>query len=142
MESIISKICAQARQLGACELLTGRERTLAELVAVFLAPQGLEFCMAHRFPSLATLRLFGRNELRAYGIYLDCGKIELQNPKRAILIGRTHADISCNTTERHNIYLMHGASAILAASNWAVVRAETQAGCNLIKRVTDNAIIL
>lgn len=98
--------------------------------------------MAHRFPSLATFRLFGRKELRQYGIFLDCGKIELPNPKRAILIGRTHADISCDTTERHNIYLMHGASAILAASGWAVVRAETQAGCNLIKRGTDHAIIL
>ncbi len=144
MEAIIRQIYTQAKLIGACQRFTGRERTLDELVALFLSPQGLEFCIKNRFPNLATFRQLKILEsgIAKYGIYIDAGAITLDNPKRAVLVGRTTAVIGCDECERHDVVLMHGAKAVINASKWAVAFVAASAGCSYMKNVTDNAIIL
>lgn len=142
MEQIIRQIYEQAQQLGVCPLFTGRERTVEDIVALFLNPQGMEFCMKHRFPNMATFRLFKAHHVERYGIYIDAGHITLTNPERAVLVGRTNAVVLCDTLARHEVMLLHNASATVNASGWAVVRTEMEAGCRIIRNTYDHAIIL
>lgn len=130
-----------ARKLAACTLFTGKE-DIPELARLFTSPQGLEFCLAANFPNLATFRLFKNSNPTRYGIYIDAGDITLHNPKTAVLIGRTTATIHCNKCQNSTIVTMHGATATVLASGWAVVRTEAGTGTNIVRRTSDNAIIL
>lgn len=141
METIIKQIYAQARMLGCCDGFKGTE-DLQGIIRLFLSPQGLEFCMAHHFPSTATLRLFKVHNVEKYGIYIDAGNITLKNPRKVILIGRTIATVSYDALERHEIVLLRGARAVINASKWAVVFVKVEQGCSSIKNTTDNALIL
>ncbi len=130
-----------ARKLAACTLFTGKE-DIPELARLFTSPQGLEFCLAANFPNLATFRLFKQANPERYGIYIDAGDITLHNPKTVVLIGRTTATIHCNKCQNSTIVTMHGATATVLASGWAVVRTEAGTGTNIVRRTSDNAIIL
>lgn len=142
MEKLIKQIYAQARLLNACELFTGKEKTLDDIVKLFTSVQGMEFCIRNHFPNIATFRQFKKYGVHKFGIYIDAGAITLTNPKRAILIGRTSATINCDTLERHEVFLLHGAKAVVNASQWAVVATTGGQGCNLIRNTSENAIIL
>lgn len=142
MEKIIKQIYEQARQLGACELFTGKEQTLEDIVGLFKTPQGIEFCIEHHFPNMATFRLFKPYEVQRFGIYIDAGTITLTNPERVILIGRTTATVNCDTLAAHKVILLHGASAVINASRWAVVGTTVEPGCIVIKNVTEHAKIV
>lgn len=130
-----------AEKLAACNIFKGTE-DIAGITRLFTSPQGVEFCLAANFPNLATLRLFKRFNPERYGIYIDAGDITLKNPKTAVLIGRTTATVKCDTCENHTVITMHGATATVLASGWAVVRTEAGASTSIIRRTTDNAIIL
>lgn len=130
-----------AEKLAACNIFKGTE-DIAGIARLFTSPQGVEFCLAANFPNLATLRLFKRFNPERYGIYIDAGSITLNNPKTAVLIGKTNAIIECDTCANHTIITMHGATATILASGWAVVRTEAGASTTIIRRTTDHAIIL
>lgn len=142
MEKIIKQIYEQAKQLGSCSLFTGRERTVEDIVALFTTTQGLEFCIEHHFPNIATFRLFKKYNVERFGIYIDAGSILLTNPSRVILIGRTSATVNCDTIDSHKVILLHGAKAIINASKWAVVATTVESGCNIIRNTYEHAIIL
>lgn len=133
-----------AEKYRQCDLFKGTERTVEELVEVFLSPAGLEFCMKYRFPHISALRLFkGYGVDKRFGIYIDAGVITLRNPGRAVLIGRTTATVNCDENSHlHRVVLMHGAKAVVNASQWAVAAVQAQQGCSVIKNVSDKAIIL
>ena len=142
MEELIQQIYKQARLLGACELFTGKERTLEDIVHLFVTPQGIEFCINNHFPNMETFRLFKPYKIERFGIYIDAGTITLHNPKRAILIGNTVATINNDTLDTHEVILLHGAKAVVNASGWAVCKAIVAEDCYIDSNVTDNAIIL
>lgn len=130
-----------ANRLAACRLFSGKE-TLPEVARLFKSPQGIEFCLAANFPTLATLRMFKSSCPEQFGIYIDAGNITLTDPGTVILIGRTSATVHCNQCQNNTIVTMHGAAATVLASGWAVVRTEAGAGTNIVRRSSDNAIIL
>lgn len=130
-----------AAKLSACDMFEGTE-DIAALARLFTSPQGVEFCLAANFPNLATLRLFKPYHPERFGIYIDAGQITLNNPSTAVLIGRTNATVMCDTCAAHTVVTMHGATATVLASGWAVVRTEAGASTNIIRRTSDNAIIL
>lgn len=141
IQSIIQMIYRQAQLLGACDLFKGTE-DLAGLVKLFKSPQGVEFCLKNNFPNLATLRLFKQYGLERYEVYIDAGNIQLNNPTNVILVGRTIANINCDTNKAHSIILMQGARAVLTARQWAVAFVKEGRGTSCIKTVYDNAIIM
>ena len=141
IRAIIGKIHAQAKQMGACDRFTGEE-DLEALLRLFLSPQGIEFCVSRHFPNTATFRLFKRCGVERFGIYIDAGDITLKNPDRAVLIGRTSATVKCDTLERHEVIVLHGAKALVSASRWAVVFTTVEPGSTCVKTTTDNAIVL
>lgn len=130
-----------AKKLAACDLFKGEE-TPEEAARLFLSPEGTEFCLAANFPSLATFRLLKQCDLARYGVYIDAGVITLENPETAVLVGRTLATIRCDTCRMHTVVTMHGASANVIATGWAVVRTETGVSTNITRRAAENAIIL
>lgn len=130
-----------AEKLAACDMFKGTE-DIAGLTRLFATPQGLEFCLAANFPNLATFRLFKRFDPAKYGFYIDAGNITLKNPKTAVLLGRTIATVVCDTCANHTVVTMHGATATVIASGWAVVRIEAGVSTSIIRRVSDHAIIL
>lgn len=130
-----------ARKLAACTLFTGKE-DIPELARLFTTPQGLEFCLAANFPNLAMFRMFKPFKPEKLGFYIDAGDITLHNPKTAVLIGRTTATVHCNKCQASTIVTMHGATATVLASGWSVVRIETGVSTNVVRRTSDNAIIL
>lgn len=130
-----------AAKLAACNIFKGTE-DIAGIARLFTSPQGVEFCLAANFPNLATLRLFKRYNPERYGFYIDAGQITLKNPTTAVLIGKTIATVECDTCTPHTVITMHGATATVLASGWAVVRTETGVSTNITRRTTDHAIIL
>lgn len=142
MEQIIQQIYKQARLLGVCKLFTGNERTLEDIVRLFITPQGIEFCSEHDFPNMETFRKFIPYNVERFGIYIDAGTITLHNPKRAILIGHTSATINNDTIETHEVTLLHGAKAVVNASGWAVCKTTVGRGCDIVCNTSGNAVIL
>ena len=131
-----------AEKYRQCDIFKGTERTVEELAGLLMSTQGLEFCVRYRFPNMRTFRLFKGLGAEKHGVYIDAGSITLRNPGRAVLVGQTTATVSCDTLERHEITLLHGARAVVNASKWAVVFVRAQQGCSFIKNISDNAIIL
>lgn len=132
-----------AEKYRACDLFKGTERTVEELVEVFLSPAGMEFCRKYHFPSISALRLFKKYGVdKKFGIYIDAGALTLKNPKRAVFIGNTSATVYCDTLEKHEIQLLHGAKAVVNAFDWSVVFVKAVEGCSVIRNRYDKAVIL
>lgn len=128
----------EAAKLGVCAMLTGSEDA-PRLMRLMLTPQGIEFCTKNNFPSLCRMREFRGEMAQQHGIYIDTD-VELTNHPKLVLVGNTHAVLHYDdTTKRHQVVLMHGATALITASDWAVVFITGQgATC----RATNNALIL
>lgn len=142
VEDIINQIYAQTKIIGQCGAMTGTE-DFAAICRLFKSAIGVEYCIEHHFPNMATLRMFKPYNPEQYGIYIDAGVITLKNPRQVLLCGRTSATINCDSLEhRHEVILMHGAKAVVNASKWAVCSVTVEQGCSVIKNTSDNAIIL
>lgn len=131
-----------AEKYRKCSMFKGTE-DVQGIIRLFSTTQGIEFCMDYHFPNLATMRLFKPYiDPARHGIYLDAGAATIDNPSKVILIGRTTATINCSSLDRHDVILMHGAKAVINASDWAVVFVNAEQGCTVIRSTTDNAVII
>lgn len=131
-----------AMKLASCNMFRGTE-TLEQLAELFLSPQGIEFCIASKFPTLPVFRQLKPFNVERFGVYIDAGDITLKNPHRVVLIGRTAAKIVYTENKPlHKLTLLRGASAAITASGWAVVGVTQEYGSKLIKHTTENGIIL
>lgn len=131
-----------ADKLAACEMFKGAEN-LEGIVELFTSAQGIEFCLAAHFPTLSTLRLFKPHNVERFGIYIDAGEIELKNPRRAVLIGRTQAKlIYTEQKPLHKVVALKGASVTIKAEGWSVVALTAERGCQKIIQTSGNAIVL
>lgn len=142
IEQIIRQVYLQAKLTGACNRFKGTEKTLEDIVNLLCSPQGMEFCIEHHFPNMATFRLFKPFNPEQYGVYIDSGALTLRNPKKVVLVGRTNATIICDTLERHEVCLLHGAKANINASGWSVVSVSGSKGCQVIRNISGKAVIL
>ena len=129
-----------------CRMLDyGHTQTTDELAGLLKQPQAIEVCLRFGFPGLQIFReLNVKDAPQRYGIYIDRGAVEINNPQGVIfLIGNTTATITCNELRIYHIICMHGAKAIVNASGWAMVRVQEQHRQHeAIISVTDNAIKL
>ncbi len=130
-----------AEKYRSCGMFKGTE-DIGGLVDLLTSPQGAELCLRHGFPSLAAMRLFKPFRPERHGAYVDAGEITLENPARAVLAGRTVATVDCDAPGLHEIFLFHGAKAVIKASGLAVVAVNAMRGCRVIREVSGNAIIL
>lgn len=145
MSEIIKHIHEQRNALSACgrDIFKGTE-TIEELAALFRTPQGSEFCEVNNFPSIETWRELNKAyDLTKFGIYVDAGDISLVNNPHTTLIGKTTGQsLKYNELKRHTVTLMHGATANITASGWALVFVSSGRDCTVVKNAIDRAKIL
>lgn len=130
-----------AEKYRACSMFKGTE-DIEQIVKLFLSPQGIEFCQDNNFPDIQTLRQFKRYDVERFGVYIDAGRISLNNVRRVMLIGDTEATITCDNQRRYEVIMMHGAKAEITASGWAVVFITNKCGCEVTTTAKDRAKIL
>lgn len=131
-----------ARRLRACDVFTGGETTLAEVVAKLHSVDGLEFLLLSGFPTLELFREYKDALPDGCGVYVDAGEINLHDALDAILVGDTTAKATYEQIECHKITAVYGASATVDAFEWAVVRPRYDEASRVEVRRHDNAIIL
>ena len=112
-----------AEKLNVCNMFKGTE-SMEEMIPLMFSAQGAEFLTTYGFPDIETFRMFKKYHPERFGVYIDCGKINLSGVQRAFLVGNTQAEIKCDETALYRIILMHGASAEIEASGYSVVKIE------------------
>ena len=118
---IINEIHSKARQFKSCLLFNGKE-SFDELIELLMSAQGLEFCLKNNFPELNYFEQFDRLELAKKGVYVNAGIVEISNVENVLLVGNTEAKLIYNNTDvAYKISVLHGATASVHASNYAVV---------------------
>lgn len=119
-----------ARRLGACQMFTGEE-DLEALIALMFSPQGTEFLTTYGFPDIATFRLFKPYRPERFGVYIDCGEVELADADKVFLVGNTHARLRYTATQGNRLVVMCGAKAEVDASGYAVVKIDADAASHV-----------
>ena len=135
------RIHKQANKLNVCPLMKEVKST-DELIELFYTPQGIEFCSKNNFPSMADIIPFRGLQAARGGFYINT-PIKLKNPKRIALFGKdTVAELEYDdVSQRHEVVVMHGATAKIKASGYAVVFV-TNASGRIETEETDSAKIL
>jgi hypothetical protein len=117
----IENIKDKALNIGACDKI-GKVSDYKSLVNLFFSPQGREFCEQHNYPSLAMFREIS-NKVKPYRVFVDADRIEVYNEPYIALVGDTHAKIKIHGVDcLYHIVLMHGATAEIEVSHYAVVQ--------------------
>lgn len=123
----IDDIKAKALGIGACEKI-GDVIDYESLIKLFFSPQGREFCYKHNYPTLEVFRSI-RDEVKPHRVFVDSGNIEAYNEPYIALVGDTHAKIKVRGVDAlYHIVLMHGATAEIEASHYAVVHIQNISG--------------
>ncbi len=130
-----------AGKLNACQMFNGDE-SIEDLAALMFSPQGVEFLTRYKFPDLAVFRKFKRYSPAKFGVYIDAGKITLENPEKAFLVGNTVAVLKFDELKAKRLVMMHGAKATVEASGWAVVKIDTDGACDVEVKKSDHAKVL
>ena len=131
-----------ARRLRACNVFTGEEATLAEVVAKLHSIDGQEFLLISGFPTLKLFREYKDALPEGCGVYVDAGEINLHDTLDVILVGDTQVKATYEQTECHNLTAVYGASATVDAYEWSVVRPRHDEASLVEARRHDSAIIL
>lgn len=142
MDIQLQKAIRQCQLGGACDKLTS-EMTLEELCTLSHTPQGREFILKG-IPTLETYRLFKGYHLEQYGIFLDSGKVTIDPPttKSIIAIGDTSITYNASGLALYCVTLLHGAKASITASDWAVVKVESDPHSTYTATTREHAILL
>ena len=130
-----------ARRLRACNVFTGEETTLAEVVAKLHSIEGLEFLLLSGFPTLELFREYKDALPEGCGVYVDAGVNNRHDTHDAILVGNTHATGGYTRTKCHKITAVYGATADVHANEWPVVRPRYDEASMVEVRLHDSAII-
>lgn len=110
-----------AHRLGACRMFTGEE-DLEALIALMFTPQGTEFLTTYGFPDINTFRSFLPYHPERFGVYIDCGEVELEDADKVFLVGNTQARLRYTAAQSNRIVVMCGAIAEVDASGYSVVK--------------------
>lgn len=119
---MIQRIKDIARLKGACEMRNDAS-DWSGMAKLLFSPQGREFCQEKNFPDIQIWsRIKSAIKTEDYGVYVDSGTIEIDNPENIALIGMTNASVHFHGVDKsHRVFLQHGAKAIVKVTDWAVV---------------------
>lgn len=114
-------IMKAAIELGACDK-SGKASDWGSLVWLLFTPQGREFCEEKNFPPLYMWRKIKDSIVGKHPVNIDAGEIKVNNPKNIAIIGDTTANLSYSGSDTvHKLIVMHGAKAVVRATNYAVL---------------------
>lgn len=135
----VDMLVKRAKALGACDLLEDNA-TIWKLDELMWHPQGMEFCVKRRFPSLNSLR---RLSAEGYnGIIVDGGDVQSYAYRNAIAGETNMTLVADNVREKYDVILFHGAGLVIEASNYAVVHVTRVGRCNVEFRNIDGTAVL
>lgn len=121
----VQEILSKAVGLGACAK-SGTATDWRSLCWLFFSPQGREFCRERNYPSIEMFREMKVN-VEPYNVFVE-KSVDLKN-ENAALIGKAESMLHYSGTDMgYKVILMHGARAVIHASNYAVVRVENISG--------------
>ena len=139
--NLIEKITTEIKENGACNSFKGG--TVEALVEQVFTSQGIEFLIKTGFPGIHEFReVLQQEDLKKFGIYVDCGRIDLSEERNVLLVGNTEAMLHYKDCQRNKVYVIHGAKADIKASGYAVIRLERDASSIANIEVLDKAVIL
>ena len=131
----------KAKELGVCGRLHGTEDK-KRLLRLLCTPQGVEFCTKNLFPDIAMCRVFKGELAEKMGVFVETD-VTAQNLPFVFLVGKCHAELEYTDSKKlHQVILMHGATANIKASNWAVVSVNTDGGGSVNIEETDRAKVI
>lgn len=117
----INDIKATALSIGACDKIC-KVTDYASLVKLFFSPQGQEFCETNNFPTHSYFKVI-KKDVKPHNVFVDCGQISIFNTPQIALVGKTHAKIKVSGLDSvYTVMLMHGATAEIEASDYAVLK--------------------
>lgn len=123
----IKHIKDKAIGIGACDRV-GEVMDYGSFAGVFFSPQGREFCTKHNYPTIELFRAI-KDDVKPYRIFVDAGHIETYHEPNIALVGDTHAKINIRGVDSlYHIVLMHGATAEINITEYAVVKIENISG--------------
>lgn len=138
---MIDELKSAALELGACAKIN-RANELPALAALMFTPQGLEFCQQNNYPSLGTLRPL-KDQLIGLDIWVDAGEITLDGPRQVCIAGDTSATIDVAGVKHvYTIVVMHGARAVINASDYAVLNIVRIGSANITIHQDKTVVIL
>lgn len=119
MNTLSRQLARSAKANGICKEWHDRLRRQTEitgLVAMYI--KGIDFCMAHNWPDLETLRraFAGDPFVRDHGIFIDAKNVDVKNRAMTVLLGASEAAIRQNGWSVGEIYVRHNSVAKLAVS--------------------------
>ena len=130
-----------AEKYRVCSMFKGTE-TLEQVLKLFSSPQGIEFCTKRSFPTIEMCRKFKGPTAENLGIYVE-EDVKIQNRPLVILVGNCRAELEYSIPgERYQVVLMHGATAHIKASNWAVVFVNKDGGGEATIEISEHAKVL
>lgn len=129
---ITNTIKQEAVRLGACKKID-EINNLMSLSHILFTPQGREFCELHKFPTMQLWRKIQPHITQDMGVFVDFGDIKRTNDRNIALIGHTNADLNfIDNTVVHKVILMHGAKAVINASNYVVLLIVNIGDCEVV----------
>lgn len=129
-----------AQKLRVCTMFHGDE-TLEELVELLFTPQGIEFMSSFNFPTLSIFRQFKKYDTQRLGVFIDAGEITLEEVQRVLLIGNTTATLKYSQTRAINVCALHGATAMIDAAGYSVVKVDADRRSKVHTTVKDHAFV-
>lgn len=129
-----------AQKLRACTMFHGDE-TLEELVELLFIPRGSEFISRFDFPTLSIFRQFKKYDTQTLGVYIDAGEITLEEAHRVLLVGNTKATLKYSQTHDNLVIALHGATALIEASGYSVVKVEIDRHSKAREIIKDHAFV-
>ena len=76
-ENLLKGIYQDGKALGACSAFS-EAKSVKEIVDELFTPQGVEFCLKLRFPTLDVFRQFDKEEVKQYGAFLMAASVPLR----------------------------------------------------------------
>ncbi len=140
---IIDDVKKSAVILGECGML-GAIKDYKELCRLLFSPQGREFCERHNFPALKQFQAIQHEcDVSKYGVFIDSNSVCRSNDKDIALIGNTQGELRFDDNKVvHKIILMHGAKAIIRASNYVVLLVVKIGDCEVDVKKDETVVVL
>lgn len=131
-----------AERLASCDVFTGREVSVIELLNKLLSIQGREFLLLSGFPTLELFRKYKELIPDGYPVLVDAGEVELSDAPNLILVGETTARLSYRHAQAYQLTAVHGAKAEAAVCGSALLRPRHDSGSLITTECNDDAILL
>lgn len=122
-----------AKKAGACKDrgldIIAASGSIHDLIELMRSPQGIEFCMENRFPSLEVLNQY-RDKLAAHAVYIDGFHTAVGSSK--ILVFGGQVDIKAGSFDLVEVYATNDAFVNVVARDNAFVSVELHHGSRLV----------